>query len=186
MSLELLLPLIAALGFGIQQFLQVLVDPVVSAVISAIKDKSTITKPDGTTMFPWGISDVDAKKALLGIVSLLLGLWIANAAASIRILRAVGLTTLPGWDLFITALTISAGTEGINSVVKLVQYVKDAVKAKTPPSVAQNSPVLPSPFNRALSGELTADANNPYLVDIDATEQSFDVQSRGKEEDYEA
>ncbi len=55
--------------------------------------------------------------------------------------------------MFITALTISAVTESANSVLKLVQYFKDAVKAKTQPSVAENSPVPQSPSRDVSSGE---------------------------------
>lgn len=186
MKLEDLLPVIAALGFGIQQFLQVVADPVVSAMISFIKNRPTAIQPGGTSSLPGGISDVDAKKAVLGILSLILGLAVAYSADGIRILRAVGQPGLPGWDLFITALTVSAGTESANSVVKLVQYVKDAVKARTLPSVAQNSPVPQSPTGPAEAGRFTADPNNPGLVDVDATEQAADIQARAKEVDYAA
>ena len=48
MKIEELLPIIAALGFGIQQFLQVIADPLVSAAISAIKNRSEVTQPGGT------------------------------------------------------------------------------------------------------------------------------------------
>lgn len=186
LSAEALVPVIAAVGFGIQQLLQVIVDPVVSAAISFIKHSSTAPQPGGTPSLPGGITDVDAKKAALGFTSLILGLAITNSVGSIRVLAAAGLTEVPGWDTFITALTISAGTEGVNSVVKLVQYVKDAVKAKTPPSVAQNSPAPQSPAAPAEAGKFTTDPNNPTLVDIDATEQAADIQSRGKEMDYAA
>lgn len=185
-ELQGLVPLIAAIGFGIQQFLQVIADPIVSATISVIKDRRGVQQPGGTTSLPGGISDVDAKKALLGATSLVIGLMIASAADGIRILAAAGFRGLPGWDLFITALTISAGTEGVNSVVKLVQYVKDAVKAKTPPSVVENSPVPQSPSGFAEAGGFASDPDNPPPVDVDAAEQSADIQSRAKEEDYAA
>jgi len=146
MQNEMLVPAIAAIGFGIQQFLQVLADPLASLVITFLKSRFGSGQPDGTSLLPAGISDVDAKKALLGVTSIVLGFLIASSAPEIRVLKVAGLTTLPGgWDLFITALTISAGSEGVNSVVKLLQYVKDAVKTKAPPSVAQNSPVPQSP-----------------------------------------
>lgn len=184
LSAEALVPIVAAVGFGIQQLLQVIADPFVSATISFIKNRPTVIQPGGTPSLPGGISDVDAKKAALGLFSLILGLAIAGSADSIRVLAAAGLTTTPRLDLFITALTISAGTEGVNSVVKLVQYVKDAVKTRTPPSVARNSPVPQSPTGPAEAGKFTADPNNPTLVDVDATEQAADIQSRAKEVDY--
>lgn len=155
MTLELLVPIISAIGFGIQQFLQIIVDPVASLIISRIRHRSGETLPDGTKILPGGISDVDAKKAILGGTSFLLGIWITSSSEEIRILRALNITTLPAWDVFITALTISAGTEGANSVLKLVQYFKDAVKAKTPPSVAENSPVPQSPSRDLSSGDET-------------------------------
>jgi hypothetical protein len=134
--------------------------------------------PDGTSALPGGISDVDAKKVLLGGTSLLFGLMICAAAPAVRILAAVGVKDLPGWDLFITALTISAGTEGANSVVKLIQYVKDAVKAKTPPSVAENSPVPQSPAGSAESGRLTPAPNNSRRINVD-TQNSPPAPLRG-------
>lgn len=144
MQPEELVPVVAAIGFGIQQFLQVVVDPVVSVIITVWKNsKHGVQQADGTRSLPNGITDVDAKKALLGLTSFGLGLIIASTG-KIQVLAAYQIT-LPGWDTFITALTISAGTEGLNSAVKLVQYVKDAVKARTPPSVSLNSPAPQSP-----------------------------------------
>lgn len=145
MEAQLLVLAISAMGFGIQQLLQVIGDPVVSILIAAVKRNAGEAQSDGTRLLPWGISDVDAKKAMLGSVSILIGLLISASAPQVRVLAAAGLTTIPLWDWLITALTISAGTEGANSVLKLVQYLKDAVKTKTPPSVAQNSPVPQSP-----------------------------------------
>jgi hypothetical protein len=174
MELQTLVPVISATGFAIQQLLQVLGDPLSSIVISTIKNgKRGDVAPDGTKMLPKGISDVDAKKALLGGTSIILGCAIALSLDSVRILQAVGLTS--GWDWLITGLTISAGTEGANSVVKLMQYVKDAVKTKTPPSVSQNSPVPQAP------AELLTDP-----VELSASDESIDIQSRMKEEGYEA
>jgi len=189
LTLETLLPVIAAIGFAVQQFLQVVADPIVSIIITVLKGKSSESQPSAAAL-PWGISDVDAKKALLGVVSIALGLLIAASAPDIRVLKAAGELlpgglNLSGWDLFITALTISAGTEGVNSVVKIIQYLKDAVKKKTPASVEQQSPVPQAPAV-PLSPEFVADLNNPNLVDIDATEKSLDVKSRAKEEDYAA
>src|ERR1044072_922987 len=124
MEAQLLVPIISAVGFGIQQFLQVIGDPLVSIIITAAKSSFGEPQPDGTRLLPWGISDVDAKKAMLGATSIFIGILIATSAPQIRVLEAAGLTTVPWWDWFITALTISAGTEGANSVLKLVQYLK--------------------------------------------------------------
>ena len=185
MKPEMLVAAIAAIGFGIQQFLQVVADPLASLAITLLKNKSGTTQPDGSRLLPGGISDVDAKKALLGITSLILGLLIAGSAQDIRVLKVAGLT-LPGWDLFITALTISAGTEGVNSVVKLLQYVKDAMKTKAPPSVAQNSPVPQAPAAPLVPVAPTPDSNPLAALDVDSAEHSLDLQARVKEEDYAA
>ena len=173
MELQELVPVISATGFAVQQLLQVIGDPLSSIAISSIKFRRGVEQPDGTRMLPMGISDVDAKKILLGAMSLAIGGAIAYSLDSVRILNTLGLTTR--WDGFITALTISAGTEGANSVIKLMQYVKDAVKTKTPPSVSQNSPVPQSPSD--LVSELS---------DASASDEFIDIQSRMKEEGYES
>ena len=175
LGLEILLPVIAAIGFAIQQFLQVVADPVASVVITALKGKPPESQPSGAALLPGGISDVDAKKVLLGIVSFALGILIAASADEVRVLRAAGQhlpggLTLPGWDLFVTALTISAGTEGVNSVVKIIQYLKDAVKKLTPASVAQQSPVPQAPSRPVASGALPAGTGNPDTVTAETNE----------------
>ena len=174
MELQTLVPVISAIGFAFQQLLQVIGDPLSSIAITSVKNgKYGVLAPDGTPMLPSGISDVDAKKILLGVMSITLGSAIALSLNSVRILQAVGLTSQ--WDWFITGLIISAGTEGANSVVKLMQYVKDAVKTKTPPSVSQSSPVPQAP------AELVTG-----LTDLSASDESIDIQARMKEEGYES
>lgn len=171
MELQTLVPVISATGFAVQQLLQVIGDPLSSIVIASVKDsKYGELAPDGTKMLPKGISDVDGKKILLGAMSVTLGGAIALSLDSVRILQAIGLTSR--WDWFITGLTISAGTEGANSVMKLMQYVKDAVKTKTPPSVSQQSPVPQAPAE--------------LVTDLVASDESIDIQSRMKEEGYES
>jgi len=141
MTPEKLIPIVAALSFGIQQFTQVIVDPIASVVISIVKYSKYggEQRADGTRGLRFGITDVDAKKTILGLSSFIIGLMIASTDM-VRILKTSGVEGYEAWDVFITALTISAGTEGLNTVVKLAQYLKDVVKARTPPSVAQNSP----------------------------------------------
>jgi hypothetical protein len=162
MDLQTLVPVISATGFGVQQFLQVACDPVVSILIDAFKNSRFGTlQADGTKMLPKGISDVDAKKALLGAISILLGIAIAWSLDTVRILKPLQIES--NWDVFITGLTISAGTEGANSLIKLLQYVKDVVKTKTAPSVAQNSPVPQAP-----SSPITSDPLLDPSVNLDA------------------
>jgi hypothetical protein len=136
---------ISAIGFGIQQFLQIIMDPLISAAITVIKDRQPPRLPDNIKLLPGGISDVDAKKALLGLSSFILGWIIVSGAPALHVLTVLGLPGFGAWDLFVSALIISAGTEGANSVLKLVQYSKDAVKSRTLPSIAQNSPVPQQP-----------------------------------------
>jgi hypothetical protein len=145
-SIQELLPVISALSFGIQQFLQVVADPVASALITLGKDKLGSNLPDGSRILPGHITDVDAKKVLLGFTSILIGLLVTTAPGddSLNIFKSIGFS-VGNWDILLSALTISAGSEGVNSIVKLVQYVKDAVKEKTPSSVAQNSPAPQTP-----------------------------------------
>lgn len=133
LNAEKLVPIMATLGFAIQQLLQVFFDPLVAIVIGFIKSSQFggLNGPDGTRMLRGGISDADAKKVLLGLISIIPGLIVTQATTSVRVLSAAGLNGVPGWDVWITALTISAGTEGANSILKLAQYVKDAVKTKT-------------------------------------------------------
>lgn len=92
-------------GFAIQQLLEV-VDPITSLVL---------TSP------AW-------KKSALGVVSLLLGFWFASAG-HIQILAALSANVSSSFDLFVTSVFISAGTEGFNSLLKFVNYKKEETKA---------------------------------------------------------
>ncbi len=104
-----ILPLFAA-GFAIQQFLEIL-DPVVVRLIGE-KDK----------------------KLILGIVSLITGLLI-SFGTGLRVLAPLCIYSeiktgsyFDILDALITAFIISAGTEGINSVMKFLGYAKESKK----------------------------------------------------------
>lgn len=230
-TLTMLLPVITTLGFAMQQFLQVIVDPLVSMAISILKARQSVKpdgtqaagKPlqpvvrlaqpvnsDGTQVLPWGLSEEDLKRALLGIVSIILGLLIAIFATDLRVLTAAKNTLQSpmeiskGWDLFITALLISVGAEGANSVTKFAQYVKDVVKAKNPLSGTQNpflsplpvhphspqssaNPLLPHrPVNPLSPSGSAANFNSLRLIDVATSERLLDLQARAKEEEYDA
>ena len=116
-----------------------------------------------------------------------MGIIIAYAF-DIQILKTLKITTdsNSGLDLFITALIISAGTEGANSGVKLLQYLKDALKKKTPASVEQQSPVPQAPSKPVSSGELFAESSSYDQVDSNTAERTLALQSRVKEQDYNA
>ena len=88
-----------AAGFAVQQLLEIL-DPVVGKI-----------KAD--------------KKLVLGIASLVVGLVLAFGAG-LRVLRPLGVADVNYYlDVIVTALIISAGTEGFNSIIKFLGYTKD-------------------------------------------------------------
>ena len=88
-----------ACGFAVQQLLEIL-DPVVDKI-----------KGD--------------KKLVVGIVSLVVGLVLAFGAG-LRVLQPLGVPNANYYvDVIVTALIISAGTEGFNSVMKFLGYSKD-------------------------------------------------------------
>jgi hypothetical protein len=60
---------ISLVGFAIQQLLQVLADPVYSILIGVARNRQPIGS-DGKQVLPGGISEVDAKKVLLGLTAI--------------------------------------------------------------------------------------------------------------------
>jgi hypothetical protein len=105
----LLAPFVA--GFIVQRFLE-LFDPFTAAKIR----------------------DPNAKKAILGVVSLAIG-CIVSGFTDLRVFHALQLT-FPGLhelphavDVFFSGVFISAGTEGFNSLLKFANYKKEASKA---------------------------------------------------------
>ena len=89
-----------AAGFAVQQLLEIL-DPVLDKIIS------------------------DNKKLVLSIVSLVIGLALAFGAG-LRVLQPLGVANVNFvLDAIVTALIISAGTEGLNSIMKFLGYTKD-------------------------------------------------------------
>ena len=118
-----LAPVFAA-GFAVQQFLE---------IVTSILNLDT--KP----------SFQNWKKVILGIVSIGIGLFLAFEVDALRVLQplfvdAGGKITAnisPFWDHVVTAFVISAGTEGVNSILKFMKYGKedkknDAAKATAP------------------------------------------------------
>ncbi|MFQ5796875.1 MAG: hypothetical protein ACE5JP_17780 [Candidatus Bipolaricaulia bacterium] len=113
-KLVLALGPIFAAGFAVQQFLEIL-DPVV------IK---TIGKAD--------------KRLVLGILSLTLGLALAFGGG-LRVLESLDVATTGFLDAIVTALIISAGTEGFNSIMKFLGHAKESNKG----NIARTSPSRP-------------------------------------------
>ena len=118
------LAVVTIVGFAIQQALQCL-DPFVTAFISASKRKGAN---------PGSLSDADFKKAAMTILAVLIGVVVV-LVAKIQLLSFVNppLAGTPE-DVIVSALVLSAGTDGFNSLLKYVGYVKDARKAELPKS----------------------------------------------------
>ncbi len=94
-----------AAGFAVQRLLEIL-DPIL--------EKLPIVK--------------DYKKMTLAIVSLVVGLVLAFGVG-LRVLEPLGVAASGGLDALVTALIVSAGTEGFNSIMKFLGYAKEEKKA---------------------------------------------------------
>lgn len=68
-----------------------------------------------------------AKKAVLSLISLVIGLVLAFGA-KLSLLVPLGWEGSALWDGLVTGLVISGGTEGINSIMKFLGYKKDNEK----------------------------------------------------------
>jgi hypothetical protein len=119
---------VSAFGLGGQQFLQVIADPIVSSLVSWYRGSVNKKISSGQSKPFWNISDNDLKRTLLGLVSITTGLFITCFVDEVRVLSAAGIQNHPTIDWIITVLTLSAGTEGANSIIKFAQYSKDAMK----------------------------------------------------------
>jgi hypothetical protein len=69
------------------------------------------------------------KKAALGIIGFVVGILLAWAFG-LDVMDYFKLNSkIPGVDTVVTALVLSAGTEGTNSIVKFLKYLKEDKKA---------------------------------------------------------
>lgn len=70
-----------------------------------------------------------AKTGLAGLASLVLGFIFATNGIHILgplVSNTTSTSTIPNWvEILVTALVISAGTEGFNSIMKFIGYKKD-------------------------------------------------------------
>jgi len=100
-----LIPAFAA-GFAVQQCLQI-----VDAVAS------------------WDQMKPEKKRGIMGLISLVLGFLFA--LSGMHVLSAIAPSTEKHkWlDLIVSALIISAGTEGFNSIMKFLSYQKESAKS---------------------------------------------------------
>ena len=102
-----------AAGLAVQQFLE-LTDRFIEQFLKLIGA-------------PLGL-EID-KQMVLGLISLLLGL-IITIGAGLRVLAPLGVQGGDFADVIVTALIVSAGTEGFNSILKFLGYVKEDRKTK--------------------------------------------------------
>jgi hypothetical protein len=65
------------------------------------------------------------KKLLMGCCSVTIGM-ILSFGAGLRVLGPLGNINAGIFDPIVTGLIISAGTEGVNSVLKFLSFAKDA------------------------------------------------------------
>ena len=108
-----------AAGFAVQQLLEIL-DPLFDPLSKKIIEKIKMIQPIGV---------VD-KKIVLGIISLILG-FVLTIGAGLRVLRPFLIIRADFLDTIVTALIISAGTEGFNSIMKFLVYAKENKKSET-------------------------------------------------------
>jgi hypothetical protein len=121
MKYDYIVAIVFIWGFAVQQLLQI-ADPFVSAVVASWK------KYAGDKGLPGGLTDAEFKKAIMGLFSFLIGL-VVTLAAKISVLKYIdpNLAASTG-DTLLTALLIGSGTEGTNTLLKYLGYVKDARK----------------------------------------------------------
>lgn len=113
-------------GFAIQQALQIL-DPVIVGGIAAYK-KRRLDK--GKPALPGGMADADFKKAVMALLSFLLGLGTVGLTG-IRLLAYIDKAWGGVGDILVTSLVVGSGTDAANTVLKFLGYVKDAQKPVT-------------------------------------------------------
>jgi uncharacterized membrane protein len=102
--IKALAPAFAA-GVAVQQLLEIL-DPIVVLIFKA---------PN--------------KKLVLGIISFVIGVFLAWSFSAFRIVQIL-LNDEPNWviDVLVSGLILSAGTEGFNSIIKFLGYAKENKK----------------------------------------------------------
>ena len=114
-----------AAGFVVQRFLEIL-DPITVKIIK----------------------DPNSKKIVLGIVSLGIGLALAASMQLKMFHQLIGSTAdipLTNWlDYVATAIFVSGGTEGFNSLLKFANYKKESSKAVATGQQPQALPDAPS------------------------------------------
>ena len=119
-------------GFAVQQTLQIF-DPLIIVFINKCKTLSP------TKGLPGGLSDADFKKAIMALLSVLLGIVIVGLT-HIRLLALLNPNLTRVGDFIVSALVVGSGTEAVNTLLKFLGYVKDAQK----PASAVDVSIIPS------------------------------------------
>jgi len=114
-----------AAGFAIQRLLEIL-DPILDKL-------------------PW---IKDHKKIILGLVSLIAG-FILAFGVKLQVLAPLGVTGADVLDGIVTAFVISAGTEGFNSIMKFLGYIKEEKKVEAAAKKKDTPPKDIESFTRA-------------------------------------
>jgi len=117
------LSIISIAGFAVQRMLELL-DPIFVAVIFLLK------KPQGGKL-PFELSDTAIKTWLMALVGFLISIPVPIALHT----HSMAVVNLD-WgslDTLIGALAISAGSNGVNSVLKFGEFAKDARKIEVKP-----------------------------------------------------
>lgn len=123
-SLNETFALVSLAGFAVQRAVEIL-DPLFVGLLYAAKQCSA------TKELPLGVSDGVAKGWMTALAAFLLSLLLVDATHAR--LPAMNTFDWHGWDAFILALAISAGANGLNSVLKFGEYVKESRKVEARP-----------------------------------------------------
>jgi hypothetical protein len=146
-----LAPVFAA-GFAVQQLLE---------IVTSFFD---LDEREGFQKF---------KKAILGLIALVIGITIALTVNDLHVLKTLltqtttdasgkAVTLVPDinryLDAFVTGLIISAGTEGVNSILKFLKYSKEEKKTDAAAKTEGKSGAVASAAEAATVPAPTADA----------------------------
>ncbi len=98
------------IGFAVQRLLEI-VDALVTPLLGDVWKKPEV------------------KGFVFAVLAIAAGFALASATG-VRVLKPLGATASDNWDLVVTAFVISAGTEGMNSILKYLGYKKDSASAQ--------------------------------------------------------
>lgn len=126
-SFNELLAIISITGFAIQRSLEIL-DPIFSCLVIKITELRTAEQQKGAL---WGWTDKELKLWLMTVAAFVFGLLISSMIP--QGLPTIGNMSWGAWDNIIIALAMSAGANGLNSVLKYGEYVKESRKVEVQP-----------------------------------------------------